>query len=278
MKILKWFRGILVVSFLVFSILFINLFQILSLLLLVFGKGPFVRFNIHCKTLFANIVALGARICQNKIIYSGDPMGQESGILMANHQSYLDIPILWMVTTQFGIAGWMNWFAKKSLQYVPGVGWGLTLAQAIFLKRNWSKDATTIKATFQTLIDAEVPFMVTIFPEGTRMKPTKFEQSRIYAQKRGLPIFHEVLTPRPKGVWASIQGLSRGLEVIYDVSVKYPTKPLCGPIEFFTTGGYKVKVHCKKYRRNDLPQTERDFNQWMFNCFAEKDKWMIAQS
>lgn len=274
---LKCCRGLVLFVGLCLVLLSLNIIQIFSVLLIPFSKRSFIRFNMHAKALLARIASIACRACGNSIVVTGDQIRQESSILMANHQSFLDIPIIWMLTSPRGTAGWINWFAKDSLKYVPGLGWGLKLSQTIFLKRNWSQDAASIRATFQDLLDTQVPFMVTIFPEGTRMKPVKYAASRAYALRKQTKVFLRVLQPRPKGVWSTTQGLAAKLSAIYDVDIGYPCKPP-PPLQFFTHGGYNIKVHVRRFDKSSIPTSERDFNQWMLDRYAEKDEWMLQNS
>jgi lysocardiolipin and lysophospholipid acyltransferase len=276
-KALKWLRGITVFFGLCILLLSINVLQIFSLLFLVFGKQPFMVASIWIKAFFGAAASLGAKLCGNTIEVTGDQLQAENAILMANHQTFLDPLIVWMLTSDVGTAGWINWFAKDSLKYIPGVGVGLKLSHAIFLKRNWTKDAGSIKATFQSLLDAKVPFLITIFPEGTRMKPSKHAASRDYAMRKGGPVYERVLMPRPKGVWATVQGMYSSLSAVYDLSIGFPCS-VPPPLKFFTQGGYNVQVHISRFSKEDLPKDERGFNQWIQDRFLAKDLWMKEHS
>lgn len=46
-------------------------------------------------------------------------------------------------------------YAKKSLQYIPTLGWAWKFAECIFLERNWNKDKQIIASQIKEL--AEYP-------------------------------------------------------------------------------------------------------------------------
>ena len=275
MKVLKALRGILVIGILSILVLGINVAQMLSLVLYPFDRRLFTKFNMGCKALFGWGNWVASRLwCGNEFIFTGDVPVQEDAIIICNHQVMSDIPVFWVWGYASGMNGKMKWFVKDSLKYVPGPGWGLKFLNALFVKRNWSQDAETIRKTFKILMKSDFPFWVMIFPEGTRLTPTKLAASRAYAQRKGLPLYDRVLIPRPKGVWSSVSGLRPKLRAIYDVSMAYeaPEAPLL--TKYFGIGGYRVHVHAVRIPIEEVPSIERDFNQWIMHRFVIKDEWL----
>ncbi|MCX6119322.1 MAG: lysophospholipid acyltransferase family protein [Proteobacteria bacterium] len=277
MKAFKYLRGVLIFGGLCVILLLINVLQGLTSPLYFLDKSKFVQLNMKFKHFFGACVCYGSVSCGNRLEISGDTIEPVSSLIMANHQSYLDIPIIWMIVHPRGMSGWINWFAKYSLKFIPGVGWGLQFSQAILLKRNWAKDVHTITKTFKTLLDANVPFLAVIFPEGTRMKPSKYAASQEYARRKGTYKFQRVLVPRSKGVWATVQGLGSRMICIYDINIAFGQLPP-KPLNFFTEGNYTVKVFVTKILKENLPTNEKDFNEWIVQRFIEKDRWMQQHS
>lgn len=274
MKVLKALRGILVIVSLTILVLGINLVQMLSLLLLLCDRDAFTEVNRRCKAVFCWGNWAGSKICGNVFIMTGDVPRKEDAIVMCNHQVMSDIPVLWVWGYPSGMNGMMKWFVKDSLKYVPGPGWGLKFLGALFVKRNWSQDAETIRKTFKMLMESAFPFWVMIFPEGTRLTPAKLIASQNYANRKGLPRYERVLIPRPKGVWSSVIGLRPKLQAIYDVTIAYeaPEAPLIG--KYFSIGGYRIHIHTVRIPVTEVPTNERDFNQWMMQRFVMKDEWL----
>ncbi|XBW36970.1 hypothetical protein QEN19_002550 [Hanseniaspora menglaensis] len=115
-------------------------------------------------------------------------------IFISNHQSTLDILMLgetwpkWCVVT-----------AKRSLQWVPLLGWFMTLSGALFLDRtNRDKSVTTLNKGLKEIID--IKGSVWIFPEGTRSYSSKllmlpFKKGAFWlAKDGGIPIVPVVVS------------------------------------------------------------------------------------
>ncbi len=254
-----------------------NLFQSMSVVLWLFSPTSFLKFNRFVKQTYCGFFAHCSAFCENKLIITGDQLLRENGIIAANHQSFFDIPVIWMLGLTTHTVGWMKWFVKDEFKWVPGFGWGVVFIQSILVKRDWSKDEGAIKRTFATLRESKLPFWVVLFPEGTRMKRVKFLQSQEYARKRGAAPYKRTLIPRPKGIWATLQGLEGQVSAIYDISIAFPSEPP-SIFSFFCTSGSLIKVHVKRTAVQDLPKIERDFGQWLRLTYAEKDQWMIKNS
>lgn len=278
MSIFRVVRGVVVIIGLSALVMGINVVQMLSVVLLIFGRKAFMRFNNGCQSVFGYWNMKGGQWCGNRIIATGDIPTQEDALVMANHQGMLDIPVLWMWSSPMGTSGWMKWFVKDEFKYVPGPGWGVKFISALLVKRDWSKDADSIRSTFHKILECDLPFWVMIFPEGTRMKPSKFVSSRAYAKRKGLPVFERVLVPRPKGVWASIQGLRPKLQAIYDVSIAYDESVAPALGRYFCRGGFIIKIHVTRIPVESLPTIEREFNQWVTQRFVVKDEWIQKES
>jgi 1-acyl-sn-glycerol-3-phosphate acyltransferase len=83
-------------------------------------------------------------------------------IFIANHQSYLDIPVLVKSLPRFQL----RWIAKKELGYIPFFGWALWAAGHILVDRS---DRASAMASFRKAKERIAKgASVVIFPEGTR--------------------------------------------------------------------------------------------------------------
>ncbi|MBA0609908.1 hypothetical protein Godav_010833, partial [Gossypium davidsonii] len=80
------------------------------------------------------------------------------------------------------VFGWTNWFSES-----------------IFLDRNWAKDESKLKSSFEALSDYPTPFWMTIFVEGTRLTADKLLEAQSFASSKGYPIPKNVLIPKTKG-------------------------------------------------------------------------------
>jgi len=83
-------------------------------------------------------------------------------IFIANHQSYLDIPVLVKSLPWFQL----RWIAKKELGYIPFFGWALWAGGHILVDRS---DRASAMASFRKAKERIAKGVsVVIFPEGTR--------------------------------------------------------------------------------------------------------------
>lgn len=130
-----------------------------------------------------------------KVVLEGKQYLESSPcIFISNHQSILDILMLggtwpkWCVVT-----------SKRSLQWVPLLGWFMTLSGAMFLDRkNREKSVSTLNRGLKEIID--IKGSVWIFPEGTRSHSTElmmlpFKKGAFWMAKDGqIPIVPVVVS------------------------------------------------------------------------------------
>ncbi len=103
-------------------------------------------------------------------IKGGDPDKiSRPTIVVANHQSFLDLPLLYLLPWS------MKWVAKKDLFKIPIFGWIIYMTGQIAIDRRSMRSAKKIDKLVEP-IQQGIPGM--IFPEGTRtqtgeLKPFK---------------------------------------------------------------------------------------------------------
>ncbi len=125
--------------------------------------------------------------------------GRGAYVVVANHQSFLDIFVLCNIPHE------MKWVAKKELFKIPMFGWGLRLAGDICLDRG--DTASALKVMDQARRYLKNGMSVMIFPEGTRsedgtllpFKPGAFK----LAVETGVPVL-------PIAVSGSANGMPKG--------------------------------------------------------------------
>lgn len=129
-------------------------------------------------------------------------------IYVSNHQSTLDIPVifrhLWPVDLRF--------VAKKSLQYVPVLGWYMWLSGFVFVDRgNHGKAIASLDAAAKRIHDGT---SVVVFPEGTRSDDGRilpFKKGPFaVAMKANVPLYPVTIEGTrkvmPKNSWAIVPG------------------------------------------------------------------------
>lgn len=140
-------------------------------------------------------------------------------LVLSNHQSWLDIPVLQRVLNRR--IPFLRFFLKSSLRWVPVLGlvwWALDFP---FMKRagksQVQKDPTLGRRDFETARRTcqrfrEIPVAIMNFVEGTRADATKLAQS---------PHRH-LLKPKSGGVAQVLDSMGELLDGIVDVTIVYP--------------------------------------------------------
>ncbi|MDF1554222.1 MAG: lysophospholipid acyltransferase family protein [Deferrisomatales bacterium] len=128
-------------------------------------------------------------------------------VFVANHQSYLDIPVLSSLLPQRSL-----WLAKRELFWIPVFGQGMRAVGQIPVDRSNREAArASIEAAAGELARG---FSATIFPEGTRsadgtLRPFKLGFAHLAAAS-GAPVVPLVLRGTgllwPKGAWGTRPG------------------------------------------------------------------------
>ncbi|KAH3761786.1 1-acyl-sn-glycerol-3-phosphate acyltransferase PLS1 [Pelomyxa schiedti] len=194
----------------------------------------------------------------------------ESAIVISNHISAHDWLVTLALARRSGMLGFVKFFMKESLKFVPGLGLGGILLGFVFLSRDWTKDNSRIEETFSVLKSLKMPFWLMTFLEGTRPTAEKLEASRQYAKQNNLPALNHLLLPRTKGVIASIQSLRDGsCEALYDLTVVYEgSNP--NLLHIGTHGVVHVRI--RRFVLQDLPATTTGLHDFFESLWVDKDR------
>lgn len=212
-----------------------------------------------------------ARLYGTRLEVSGDPMPEgENVILIANHQTGADIPLLFALAGLEKRCGDLKWFAKESVRYIPLAGWGMHFLDCVFVKRNWMADRQNIEQVFDKIVRYRVPMWLISFVEGTRLTPEKLARSRAFALRRDLPPPEHVMVPHTKGFHATILGLRSHADAVYDVTIGY-----VGGIpsfwQWYKGQARRVCLHVRRFPLATLPTELDDLADWLLARFREKD-------
>lgn len=142
--------------------------------------------------------------------------------VMANHQSWVDIMVLFYVFTDR--IPFLKYFLKQELLYVPFWGQAMYALDYPFMKR-YSKETLAKhpelkgKDTETTRRSCEkfryTPVSVMNFLEGTRFTPQKHERQQS-------PYTH-LLKPKAGGMAFTLSALGDQMHCLLDVTIAYPT-------------------------------------------------------
>jgi 1-acyl-sn-glycerol-3-phosphate acyltransferase len=127
------------------------------------------------------------------------PEGKGPFVVLANHQSILDILLLSRLPRE------MKWVAKEELFRIPWVGWMLRMSGDIPIRRGDAESGGEALGRARTYLERGMSVM--IFPEGTRSKtgqllPFKSGAFRL-ALETGIPIL-------PIAVHGTARGMPKG--------------------------------------------------------------------
>ena len=266
-------KGVPGAAFLSGSLLVFNAGQLASLTVRPFSERTFRRLNRWGADTWWGWCDTAAKWFHDaRILVTGDelPM-RENVVCVANHQQMPDITFLMMLARSKDRLGDMKWIVKKPIKYVPGVGWGMSFLDCVFVDRDWTSDERRIRSTFATLREKRVPVWLMVFPEGTRITDHKLEAARRFAAKKELPVPRHVLIPRTKGFGAAVQGLRGHIDAVYDVTIGYKdgTPTLW---QYIRGVSDEAHLHVRRYPIEDIPETTEELSSWLLSRFSEKDE------
>ena len=258
---------------LIIALLIINIFQMLSLVVLPFSRRKFRAFNRFCANTWWNwLVIYTERLQGTDVVFTGDAIPRdENAIVVANHRDYSDIAMLLCLGARKGRLGDMKWFVKDVLKYLPGVGWGMLFLDCIFVKRNWTADRASVEKTFAKVKRDKISIWLVSFLEGTRLTPGKLEASQRYMARKNLTPTRQVMFPRTKGFVASVRGLGSHIQAVYDVTIAHEG-PVLKVWDILKGTGRKVHLHVRRFPVPDLPADDAELSAWAINLFVEKDR------
>ncbi|KAH9178884.1 acyltransferase-domain-containing protein [Lactarius sanguifluus] len=158
----------------------------------------------------------------------------QKSILVANHQVYADWWYAWCLTYFMDTHRDVCIVLKKSLKWVPVIGWGMQFFNFIFLARSWASDRLYLVKQLGLLgeraQDHDTPLTFILYPEGTLVSPDTRPVSKKYADKLGISDMSHTLLPRSTGLHYSLRALSScvpNLQLL-DVTMGYPGVPPTG--------------------------------------------------
>lgn len=265
-------KGFLAMSVLISVLVFINLLQTLSVILVPISRTAVRSINRALARFWWGWVVVWSGWWGTEVEYHGDELPErENALLVCNHQEMADIIALFFLARSKRSLGDLKFYVKDMIKYVPGVGWGMLFLDCIFLKRNWTADRNKIDRTFSKINKFKIPLWLVSFVEGTRVSARKLKASQEFAKKKGLEPNEHLLIPRTKGFVATVQGLRGHVDAVYDVTVAYVGGV---PTLWQWTKGYVdlCHVHVRRFPMEELPQEEQEISDWLIHRFSEKDK------
>lgn len=169
-------------------------------------------------------------------------------IWMSNHQVYTDWLYLWCLAYYADVADSILIILKKSLKWIPFVGWGMQFYRFIFLARNWASDQAQLakqlgEVASQNHTEAgsstntAKKLLLLIFPEGTLVSKQTRPISAKFAEKMGIKDMENLLLPRSTGLFFCLRTLAKEMDDLWlvDFTLGYPGVPPAGHGQDFYT-------------------------------------------
>ncbi len=270
---MSFIRAVLFSVFVFLPLLLINAMQTLSILWKPFSLKWFRRYNNFWAHHYWSFVGMMAQTFGGITVnFKGDRLPyHENALVLANHQSAVDVVIQLIVGRVYNRLGDMKFFVKDVLKWIPGPGWGMVFLECIFMKRNWSEDRARVVEQLRKFQKDRVPVWVNIYPEGTRMKANKLAAAQEFARKNQQPVPRHVLIPRVRGFLATLEGLEGHLHAVYDLTIAYPHR--APSLWALLSGqGTPVTVEIKRYPIESLPADPEGRSAWLLKLYKDKDQ------
>ena len=202
-------------------------------------------------------------------------------LVVANHQSWLDIVILQYVLNHKARLPLLSFFIKAQLKWVPILGFTWWAMGYPFMKRpskeylqkNPHKKGVDLKTTLKAIEQfKKLPASIVSFVEGTR-----FTNQKHKLQQAG---YQHLLKPKAGGISFVIGAMHQEIDSLLDVTIVYPDQQprlwdfLCGRIAQINIRIRNIPIPTE-FRDpallNDSPLQEK-FRIWLNNEWLEKDR------
>ncbi|KAJ3551374.1 hypothetical protein NM688_g4742 [Phlebia brevispora] len=215
-----------------------------------YSKGAFGALLVFVSQLFAPTTMIISferdgvgRICQEDIdrMVVRDETGRvlalnlpQKAVLIANHQIYADWWYAWCLTYFMGTHKDVFIVLKRSLKWVPIIGWGMQFFNFIFLARSWASDRVHLAKSLSWLGNRaekrDIPLTFILYPEGTLVSKDTRPVSKKYAEKLGIADMQHTLLPRSTGLQYSLRTLAPRIPSLklIDITMAYPGIPRFG--------------------------------------------------
>ncbi|XP_063820935.1 1-acyl-sn-glycerol-3-phosphate acyltransferase gamma-like [Ostrinia nubilalis] len=200
--------------------------------------------------------------------------GKEHGYLLMNHSYEIDWLMGWQFCDGIQVLGNCKAYAKKSIQYLPPIGWMWKFSEFVFLERSFDKDKEIIKKQISEICDYPDPVWLLLTPEGTRFTKKKHEASLNFAKEKNLPLLKHHLTPRTRGFTTSLQFFRGKIPAIYNIQLAFEKEAKTPPTLTSLLFGKPVHAHLliERIPVESVPHDEAEAATWLHDLFVVKDK------
>ncbi|XP_033113260.1 1-acyl-sn-glycerol-3-phosphate acyltransferase gamma-like [Anneissia japonica] len=197
-------------------------------------------------------------------------LSTEHALIVMNHRFDVDFLVTWSACEKFGILGSSKSFVKEELKYIPIVGWGFSLIEMVFLKRNFLKDRKALVDGISILKDYPVKSWMLLFCEGTRFTREKQVKANEVAKEKGLKELKYHLLPRTKGFSVITQAMKGVVPAMYDVTLCCKDEPTF--MQVVSAKKMKFHVLTRRIAADNIPtDTDEESAAFCHKLYQEKD-------
>ena len=208
-----------------------------------------------------------------------EPMPEGHFMVVCNHQSWVDIPVLQKLFNRR--LPFLRFFLKSQLIWVPLLGLAWWALDFPFMKR-YSREQIArrpelagrdIEATRKACEKFKrIPVSIVNFVEGTRFSEAKHAQQQ--------SDFARLLKPRAGGTAFVLNAMGETLDTVVDVTLVYP-QGRGELVDLFADRIPEVRVHVRllpipeRFRGGDYAGDEvyrAEFQQWLNELWRDKDE------
>ncbi|CAG5098349.1 Oidioi.mRNA.OKI2018_I69.XSR.g15588.t1.cds [Oikopleura dioica] len=275
-KILNFAKGTTFSAVLVLTGIsgFTYAFYVCAVLLLLSPKLLFFFFNF-VQVTWNQIVVLGLRCLHNcSYKHYGETFRPKDKkiLILANHRTRMDWLIILNFLYNHGKVGGLRFSLKAPLRFVPGVGWFLSLACHVFLKRRFEDDREHILDCLELYSKTMDNVSFYFFPEGTVYWPDMIRKSNSFAKKAGVEPLSHLLLPRTTGFKFLMENEDNFFDAIYDITTSYEQHiPQHEPALFTGCMPPVTNVVLKRY---EIASAKKDPERFLEKIWREKDKML----
>jgi 1-acyl-sn-glycerol-3-phosphate acyltransferase len=199
-------------------------------------------------------------------------------LVVANHQSWLDIVILQQLLNRKIPV--LKFFIKDQLKWIPFLGFSWWAMGCPFMKRytpaylakNPHKKGKDLQATQKALkLFQQTPVSLMSFVEGTRFTPQKkLDQQSPY---------QHLLKPKAGGIGFVISAMNKRITKLIDITITYPKQEstlwdfLCHRIDTIKINIRQIPIP-QEFLTTSLAEDDKiqsEFRQWLNQKWLEKD-------
>ncbi|MCL5272981.1 MAG: acyltransferase [Gammaproteobacteria bacterium] len=204
-------------------------------------------------------------------------------LVVANHQSWLDIVILHRLFNKRIPV--LKFFIKDQLKWVPFLGFSWWAMGCPFMKRyskeylarkphKQGKDLVSTQKAIETF--KRTPASIMNFVEGTRFTPVKKEQQQ--------SPYNHLLKPKAGGIGFIISSMGSQITSLLDVTIVYSEKNhslwdfLCKRVKAIKVNIREIPIpnQFKSFELIHDSSTQNEFKDWLNKQWAEKDRLITS--